>query len=162
MKDLESCQIANNNKYGYFYLISKVLPLTPKSPRWQMCHFTFFGHVIVALWSWFFENFTGGGKMNKVHGKTILTQNELYIQKLWQETYFFASFCPCHAQGKFYLFFYFNCYILTICAANFCETFCTCSPSSLGQDITFKNAKKKVFLFGLFGLEMVVLRWFLK
>jgi hypothetical protein len=28
------------------------------------------------------------------------------------------------------------------CVVNFCKTFCTCSPSSLGQDLTVKNAKK--------------------
>jgi hypothetical protein len=31
-----------------------------------------------------------------------------------------------------------------ICAVNFCKTFCTCSPSSLGQDLMVKNAKKEV------------------
>jgi hypothetical protein len=46
-----------------------------------MCHFTTFGHAIVA-WSWFFGNFSGGGEMNNVHGKTIFTQNGLFIQKL--------------------------------------------------------------------------------
>jgi hypothetical protein len=29
--------------------------------------------------------------MNKVHGKTIFTQNGRSIQKLWQETCFFAE-----------------------------------------------------------------------
>jgi hypothetical protein len=33
-------------------------------------------------------------------------------------------------------------YNLTICMVNFCETFCTCSPSSLGQDPTVENAKE--------------------
>jgi hypothetical protein len=48
-----------------------------------MCHFTTFGHTIVALfWSCFFENFSGGGGMNKVYGKTNFTQNGLSIQKL--------------------------------------------------------------------------------
>jgi hypothetical protein len=66
-----------------------------------MCHFTTFGHAIVAFflvmqlwlsfWSWFFEFFCGGGEMNKVHGKTIFTQNGLSIQKLWQENCFFAK-----------------------------------------------------------------------
>jgi hypothetical protein len=28
-------------------------------------------------------------------------------------------------------------------AVNFCKTFCTCSPSSLEQDLTVKNAKNK-------------------
>jgi hypothetical protein len=85
--------------------------------------------------SWFLENFSGGGKMNKVHEKTIFTQNGLSIQKLWQETCYFceewaASFLPRH-KGKKISF--------PIHAVNFCETFCTCSPSSLGQDLAIKN-----------------------
>jgi hypothetical protein len=48
-----------------------------------MCHFTIFGHAIVALFFvMIFENFSGGGEMNKVYGKTIFTQNGLSIQKL--------------------------------------------------------------------------------
>jgi hypothetical protein len=48
-----------------------------------MCHFTTFGHAIVALFLvMIFENFKGGGGMNKVHGKTNFTQNKLSIQKL--------------------------------------------------------------------------------
>jgi hypothetical protein len=51
---------------------------------WQMCHFTTFGHANVAFFlSWFFENFSGGGEMNKVHGKIIFTQNRLSVQKWW-------------------------------------------------------------------------------
>jgi hypothetical protein len=49
----------------------------------------------MQLWlcflSWFFENFSGGGGMNKVYGKTNFTQNKLSIQKLWQEACFFAK-----------------------------------------------------------------------
>jgi hypothetical protein len=65
-------------------------------------------------------------------------QNGLSIQKLWQETCFFAK------NGKLLslpgtreknLFF-------PIRVVNFCETFCTCSLSSLGQDLMIKNAKK--------------------
>jgi hypothetical protein len=46
--------------------------------------------------------------MNKVHGKTIFTQNKLSIQKLWQETCFFgeewaASF-PAGYKGKKHFF----------------------------------------------------------
>jgi hypothetical protein len=38
---------------------------------------------------------------------------------------------------------------------------CTCSPISLGQDLTAKNAKFYfIFLFGLLELEMVVLNVF--
>jgi hypothetical protein len=39
-------------------------------------------------------------------------------------------------------YFHFNRYNLTICAVNFCETFCTCSPNSLGQDPPVESAKK--------------------
>jgi hypothetical protein len=42
--------------------------------------------LVMQLWlfflSLFFENFSGGGEMNKVHGKTIFTQIGLSIQKL--------------------------------------------------------------------------------
>jgi hypothetical protein len=37
---------------------------------------------------------------------------------------------------------HFKHYNLTIRAVNFCETFWTCSCSSLGQDLTVKSAKK--------------------
>jgi hypothetical protein len=37
---------------------------------------------------------------------------------------------------------HFKRYNLTIRAVNFCETFWTCSCSSLGQDLTVKSAKK--------------------
>jgi hypothetical protein len=45
----------------------------------------------LCFWSWFFENFSRGGEMNKVHGKTIFTKNGLSIQKLWQETCVFCK-----------------------------------------------------------------------
>jgi hypothetical protein len=38
--------------------------------------------------------------------------------------------------------FHFKRYNLTIRAVNFCETFCICSPSSLGQDPIVESAKK--------------------
>jgi hypothetical protein len=48
-----------------------------------------------------------------------------------------------------------------ICAVNFCKTFCTCSPSSLGQDLTVKNGYFYFyFSFGLLELEMAVLNVF--
>jgi hypothetical protein len=37
---------------------------------------------------------------------------------------------------------HFKCYNLTIRAVEVFETFCTCSPSSLGQDLTINSAKK--------------------
>jgi hypothetical protein len=46
--------------------------------------------------------------------------------------------------------FYFKCYNLTIREVNFCKTFCTCSPNSLGQDPTFEITKK--FLKDHFGV----------
>jgi hypothetical protein len=59
--------------------------------------------------------------------------------------------------------FYFKCYNLTICAVNFFETFCTCSLSSLGQDITIKIAILNFFSsFGLLELEMADLSLFLE
>jgi hypothetical protein len=42
-------------------------------------------------------------------------------------------------------FFHFKRYNLTIHAVNFCETFCTCSSSSLGQDLTIESAESKLF-----------------
>jgi hypothetical protein len=39
--------------------------------------------------------------------------------------------------------FHFKCYNnLTVRVVNFYETFCTCSPSSLGQDLIVKSAEK--------------------
>jgi hypothetical protein len=101
-----------------------------------MCHFTTFGHIIVALFLvMFFENFSGGGEMNKVYGKTIFTQNGLPIQMLWQETCFFAKngklLSLPGTKGKKNYF--------PIHVVNFYKTFCTCSPSSLAQDLTIIN-----------------------
>jgi hypothetical protein len=42
--------------------------------------------------------------------------------------------------------FHFKCYNLTILVVNFFETFCTCSFSSLGQDLIVKIAKNIYFL----------------
>jgi hypothetical protein len=76
--------------------------------------------------------------MNKVHGKGIFTQNRLSIQKLWQETYFLAK----NGQLLSLLGIREKKFSFPICAANFCKTFYTCSPSSLGQDLTVINVKK--------------------
>jgi hypothetical protein len=43
---------------------------------------------------------------------------------------------------------------------NFFETFCTCSPSSLGQDLIVKIAKIIKNWFGLLELEMADLSIF--
>jgi hypothetical protein len=63
-----------------------------------------------------------------------------------------GSFFPCWAKGKKTFF------------PNPCDqllrNFCTCSPSSLGQDLTIKNANFYFFSFGLLELEMVVLNVF--
>jgi hypothetical protein len=88
----------------------------------------------------FFENFQGGGETNKVHGKTTFTQNKLSIQKLWQETCFLTKngqllFLPGTREKLFF----------PIYVVNFCETFCKCSFSSLGQDFTIKNGIFLIF-----------------
>jgi hypothetical protein len=43
--------------------------------------------------------------------------------------------------------FHFKHNYLTIRAVKFCEFFCTCSPSSLGQDPIIESAKKRNFKF---------------
>jgi hypothetical protein len=58
--------------------------------------------------------------------------------------------------------FHFKRYNLTICEVNFFEAFCTCSPSSLGQDPTVKIPKKEFSLFFLLELEMTALSIFLR
>jgi hypothetical protein len=65
------------------------------------------------------------------------------------------NFFPCRAQGK-------KTSLFPICAVNFCKTFCTCSPSSLRQDLIVKNEEKKknCFSFGLLELEMAILNVF--
>jgi hypothetical protein len=69
---------------------------------------------------------------------------------------------PVGYNGKNFSF-HFKHYNLTIHVVNFFETFCTCSPSSLGQDLIFKIAKKNyLFLFGLPELEMANLGCFLR
>jgi hypothetical protein len=59
--------------------------------------------------------------------------------------------------------FHFKRYNLIIRAVNFFKTFCTCFPSSLGQDPTIECAKFiKIKSFGLLELEMVDLGCFLR
>jgi hypothetical protein len=48
------------------------------------------------------------------------------------------------AQGKRFSF-HFKCYNLTIRAVNFFETFCTCFPSNVGQELTVKITNKFYF-----------------
>jgi hypothetical protein len=83
--------------------------------------------------------------MNKVHGKTNFTQNGLSIHKLWQEACFFVKngqlLSLLGTRGKNFSF--------PILVVNFWETFCKCSPSSLGQDLTIKNANFYFLSFGL-------------
>jgi hypothetical protein len=58
---------------------------------------------------------------------------------------------------------HFKRYNLTIRAVNFCETFWTCSCSSLGQDLTVKSEKKmEKKSVGLLELETAVLECFLE
>jgi hypothetical protein len=40
--------------------------------------------------------------------------------------------------------FHFKRYYLTIHAVKFCEMFCTCSPSSLGQDPIVESTKRNL------------------
>jgi hypothetical protein len=55
--------------------------------------------------------------------------------------------------------FQFKHYNLIIRAINFCVTYFTCSPSSLGQDPTIESAKRILFFsFGLLKIEMANLR----
>jgi hypothetical protein len=116
----------------------------------------------LCFWSWFFKIFSGGGEMNKVHGKTIFTHNGLSIQKLWQETFFFVKngqllSLPGTREKNF---------SFPIRVVNFCEAFGTCSPSSLGQDLTVKIYIYIFFIlfilfsFGLLELKMAVLNVF--
>jgi hypothetical protein len=59
--------------------------------------------------------------------------------------------------------FHFEGYNLTIREVNFFETFCTCSPNSLGQDPTVKIPKIDCkFFFLLLELGMADLRIFLR
>jgi hypothetical protein len=60
-------------------------------------------------------------------------------------------------------FLNFKRYNLTIHLVKCCETFCTCSPSSLVQDPTVESEKKwKKNSFGLLELEMADLERFLE
>jgi hypothetical protein len=65
-----------------------------------------------------------------------------------------------HKQKNFS--FHFKRYNLTIRAVSFFETFCACSPSSLGKDPTIKIPKKKKICFLLLELEMANLSIFLR
>jgi hypothetical protein len=56
--------------------------------------------------------------------------------------------------------FHFKRYNLIIRAVNFCETFWTCSCSSLGRDLMVKSAKNEFFLVGLLELETANLECF--
>jgi hypothetical protein len=49
---------------------------------------------------------------------------------------------PCRVEEK-RISFHFKYDYLTIHAVKFCDLFCTCSPSSLGQDPTIESAKLK-------------------
>jgi hypothetical protein len=66
--------------------------------------------------------------------KVVLFKN---LHKSWSNFAILAE----HKEKK--LSFHFKYYNLSICAVNFIETFCTCSPNSLGQDLRVKIAKKE-------------------
>jgi hypothetical protein len=71
--------------------------------------------------------------------------------------------CLLSLPGKEIFSFYFICYNLTIRAVNFFESFCTYSPSSLGQDPMVKIPKDDIFFsFLLLELEMADLSIFLR
>jgi hypothetical protein len=90
-------------------------------------------------------------------GKQILPKTDFPFKSYDKKLVFLrrmGSFFSYQAQGEKKNSF-------PIRAVNFCKTFCTCSPSSLGQDLTVKNAKKYYFFsFGLLELEMSVLNVF--
>jgi hypothetical protein len=78
------------------------------------------------------------------------------------QNFIVQNFCTKGGQSLLYLlgtrennfFFHFKCYNLIIRVVNFFETFCKCSPSSLGQDSTVKiEIFINFFLFGLLELE---------
>jgi hypothetical protein len=71
--------------------------------------------------------------MNKVYGKQTLPKKDFPFKsydKFFCEEWT-TSFLVGHKEKNF---------SFPICAVNFCKTFCTCFPSSLGQDLTVKNA----------------------
>jgi hypothetical protein len=77
--------------------------------------------------------------MNKVHGIQFFNPKWTFHSKVMTKNLFFckewaASFSY-RAQGK-------KSFSFPIRVVNFCKTFCACFPSSLGQDLTIKNAKK--------------------
>jgi hypothetical protein len=57
----------------------------------------------LCFWSWFFENFSGGGGMNKVYGKTNLSKMDFPFKSFDKKLVFLqrmSNFFPCRAQGK--------------------------------------------------------------
>jgi hypothetical protein len=66
------------------------------------------------------------------------------------QNYIVESFCTTSGQSLLSLLgtveknfpFHFKHHNLTICAVNYRKTFCTCFPSSLGQDPTVESAKR--------------------
>jgi hypothetical protein len=80
--------------------------------------------------------------MNKVHEKTVFYPKQTFYSKVMTRNLFFCeewiASSPAEHKGKNFSF--------PICAANFCKTFCTCSPSSLRQDLTVKM-QKNIYLF---------------
>jgi hypothetical protein len=75
------------------FQLFKYLSLIPKGPRWQMCHFITFSHAFMALFfvMIFLKFLAEVGKWIKYMEKRFFIQNGLSIQKLWQETCFFAK-----------------------------------------------------------------------
>jgi hypothetical protein len=81
------------------------------------------------------------GEWTKYMEKQILPKTNFPFKSYDKKLVFLqrrGSFFPCRAYKEKNLSF-------PIREVNFCETFCTCSPSSLGQDLTIKNILKNYF-----------------
>jgi hypothetical protein len=75
--------------------------------------------------------------MNKYMGKQILPKTDFPFKSYDKKLVFLCimgSFFCCWAQEKKKI-------LSQSMQSIFCETFCTCSPRSLGQDLMIKNAK---------------------
>jgi hypothetical protein len=78
------------------------------------------------------------------------TQHDVHYDGAEAQSCIVQKFCTTGGQrllsvlgsSKKNFSFHFKHYNLTIRVVNFRETFCTCSPSSLGQDPTVESAKR--------------------
>ena len=104
--------------------------------------FYHFMQLWLCFWSWFFESFFGGGKINKVHVKKKLSKKNFPFKSYDMKLVFAKNGQLLSLLGtrKKYIFF-------PIRVVNFCKTFCIYFPSSLGKDLTVKNTKKNYYFF---------------